>query len=254
MKWSQRTVKEVAGREDIWAKIAKLGKNVMAILQTAWNGMMMLLEDTRWAPGEPNLQKGKGKEKCVEIYSNGLWNDNSCVKPLPALCGRRLKWKGRVPNPNAKEEDKLGWCEGNCNVNEDCKERHLCVEKGVVPPGCIGTPERNSRYCFDRAYAESLYPFMDWEQLLEPESDPDTNHNPFDAYYHFDDYSRWEEYYNMVMMLCLLVIMLFAAALLCSVLAFLCGLTLCVVVGKETGFVHRTYHNLSTKVVDHDSA
>uniref|UniRef100_A0A663LL13 C-type lectin domain-containing protein n=1 Tax=Athene cunicularia TaxID=194338 RepID=A0A663LL13_ATHCN len=33
------------------------------------------LNYTKWHPHEPN---GKGSEKCVEMYTDGTWNDRRC--------------------------------------------------------------------------------------------------------------------------------------------------------------------------------
>ncbi|XP_054436461.1 pulmonary surfactant-associated protein A [Pteronotus mesoamericanus] len=38
---------------------------------------------TNWYPGEP---KGQGKEKCVEMYTDGQWNDRSCLQYRLAIC------------------------------------------------------------------------------------------------------------------------------------------------------------------------
>jgi hypothetical protein len=42
-----------------------------------------------WAPGEPNndmYQDGGGLEDCIEMRSDGSWNDMQCVVPLPYVC------------------------------------------------------------------------------------------------------------------------------------------------------------------------
>lgn len=36
-----------------------------------------------WLPGEPNNQ---GKENCVELFSNGKWNDKSCGEKRLLVC------------------------------------------------------------------------------------------------------------------------------------------------------------------------
>uniref|UniRef100_A0AC11DH32 Surfactant protein A1 n=1 Tax=Ovis aries TaxID=9940 RepID=A0AC11DH32_SHEEP len=38
---------------------------------------------TNWYPGEP---RGRGKEKCVEIYTDGQWNDKNCLQYRLAIC------------------------------------------------------------------------------------------------------------------------------------------------------------------------
>ncbi|MCQ7855555.1 C-type lectin domain-containing protein, partial [Salmonella enterica] len=38
---------------------------------------------TNWYPGEP---RGRGKEKCVEMYTDGTWNDRNCVQYRLAIC------------------------------------------------------------------------------------------------------------------------------------------------------------------------
>ncbi|XP_036294113.1 pulmonary surfactant-associated protein A-like isoform X1 [Pipistrellus kuhlii] len=38
---------------------------------------------TKWYPGEP---KGRGKEKCVEMYTDGQWNDKSCNQYRLTIC------------------------------------------------------------------------------------------------------------------------------------------------------------------------
>nr|XP_015845887.1 pulmonary surfactant-associated protein A [Peromyscus maniculatus bairdii] len=38
---------------------------------------------TNWYPGEP---KGRGKEKCVEMYTDGTWNDRNCLQYRLAIC------------------------------------------------------------------------------------------------------------------------------------------------------------------------
>ncbi|XP_070473076.1 pulmonary surfactant-associated protein A isoform X1 [Equus przewalskii] len=38
---------------------------------------------TNWYPGEP---RGRGKEKCVEMYTDGQWNDRSCLQYRLAIC------------------------------------------------------------------------------------------------------------------------------------------------------------------------
>ncbi|XP_005407925.1 PREDICTED: pulmonary surfactant-associated protein A [Chinchilla lanigera] len=38
---------------------------------------------TNWYPGEP---RGRGKEKCVEMYSDGTWNDRNCLQYRLAIC------------------------------------------------------------------------------------------------------------------------------------------------------------------------
>lgn len=38
---------------------------------------------TNWYPGEP---RGRGKEKCVEMYTDGRWNDKNCLQYRLAIC------------------------------------------------------------------------------------------------------------------------------------------------------------------------
>ncbi|KAM5236878.1 pulmonary surfactant-associated protein A-like [Ctenodactylus gundi] len=38
---------------------------------------------TNWYPGEP---RGRGKEKCVEMYTDGTWNDRNCQQYRLAVC------------------------------------------------------------------------------------------------------------------------------------------------------------------------
>ncbi|XP_037661113.1 pulmonary surfactant-associated protein A-like isoform X1 [Choloepus didactylus] len=38
---------------------------------------------TNWYPGEP---RGRGKEKCVEMYTDGQWNDKNCLQYRLAIC------------------------------------------------------------------------------------------------------------------------------------------------------------------------
>lgn len=38
---------------------------------------------TNWYSGEP---RGRGKEKCVEIYTDGQWNDKNCLQYRLAIC------------------------------------------------------------------------------------------------------------------------------------------------------------------------
>ncbi|NP_999430.1 pulmonary surfactant-associated protein A precursor [Sus scrofa] len=38
---------------------------------------------TNWYPGEP---RGRGKEKCVEMYTDGQWNDRNCQQYRLAIC------------------------------------------------------------------------------------------------------------------------------------------------------------------------
>uniref|UniRef100_A0A8C3WZB0 Pulmonary surfactant-associated protein A n=1 Tax=Catagonus wagneri TaxID=51154 RepID=A0A8C3WZB0_9CETA len=38
---------------------------------------------TNWYPGEP---RGRGKEKCVEMYTDGQWNDKNCQQHRLAIC------------------------------------------------------------------------------------------------------------------------------------------------------------------------
>ncbi|XP_004680756.1 PREDICTED: pulmonary surfactant-associated protein A-like isoform X1 [Condylura cristata] len=38
---------------------------------------------TSWYPGEP---RGQGKEKCVEMYTDGQWNDKNCRQYRLAIC------------------------------------------------------------------------------------------------------------------------------------------------------------------------
>ncbi|XP_072484092.1 pulmonary surfactant-associated protein A-like [Notamacropus eugenii] len=42
-----------------------------------------LVEYTNWYPGEP---AGKGLEPCVEMYTDGTWNDRSCLQYRLAIC------------------------------------------------------------------------------------------------------------------------------------------------------------------------
>ncbi|XP_012617951.1 pulmonary surfactant-associated protein A [Microcebus murinus] len=38
---------------------------------------------SNWYPGEP---RGRGKEKCVEMYTDGQWNDKNCLQYRLAIC------------------------------------------------------------------------------------------------------------------------------------------------------------------------
>lgn len=38
---------------------------------------------TNWYSGEP---AGRGKEKCVEMYTDGTWNDRTCTKYRLTVC------------------------------------------------------------------------------------------------------------------------------------------------------------------------
>nr|XP_032822861.1 collectin-10-like isoform X2 [Petromyzon marinus] len=44
---------------------------------------------THWKSGEPNAYNGK--EECVEMLTDGFWNDISCTKPLYFLCQKLKK-------------------------------------------------------------------------------------------------------------------------------------------------------------------
>ncbi|NXQ98984.1 SFPA2 protein, partial [Sagittarius serpentarius] len=41
------------------------------------------LSYTNWHLNEP---PGKGEEECVEIYTDGTWNDKKCPKNRPIVC------------------------------------------------------------------------------------------------------------------------------------------------------------------------
>ena len=42
---------------------------------------------SNWAPGEPNNRaKDKGPENCLEIYSDGNWNDIECKEERLVIC------------------------------------------------------------------------------------------------------------------------------------------------------------------------
>ncbi|NXL39366.1 SFTPA protein, partial [Glaucidium brasilianum] len=41
------------------------------------------LNYTKWHSGEPN---GKGSEKCVEMYTDGTWNDKKCNQHRLTIC------------------------------------------------------------------------------------------------------------------------------------------------------------------------
>ncbi|OWK56836.1 Pulmonary surfactant-associated protein A [Lonchura striata] len=41
------------------------------------------LSYTNWYPNEPS---GKGEEECVEMYTDGTWNDKKCSKNLLIVC------------------------------------------------------------------------------------------------------------------------------------------------------------------------
>ncbi|XP_030828651.1 macrophage mannose receptor 1 [Strongylocentrotus purpuratus] len=49
-----------------------------------------------WAPNEPN-EKDELHEDCVEIYSNGLWNDEQCLGMANPICERALGATGPPP-------------------------------------------------------------------------------------------------------------------------------------------------------------
>ncbi|XP_030828520.1 C-type mannose receptor 2-like [Strongylocentrotus purpuratus] len=49
-----------------------------------------------WAPGEPN-EKDELHEDCVEMYSNGLWNDEQCLGMANPICERALGATGPPP-------------------------------------------------------------------------------------------------------------------------------------------------------------
>ncbi|XP_006903223.1 PREDICTED: pulmonary surfactant-associated protein A-like isoform X1 [Elephantulus edwardii] len=38
---------------------------------------------TNWYPGEP---RGQGRERCVEMYTDGLWNDKNCLQYRLTIC------------------------------------------------------------------------------------------------------------------------------------------------------------------------
>lgn len=41
------------------------------------------LNYTNWYPGEP---RGRGKEKCAEMYLDGTWNDKNCLQSRLTIC------------------------------------------------------------------------------------------------------------------------------------------------------------------------
>ncbi|KAI8521387.1 hypothetical protein Bbelb_011410 [Branchiostoma belcheri] len=51
---------------------------------------------TNWASGEPNDLDGSGRENCVEMYSDGRWNDISCFGRLGFVCKTS---PGKTPQP-----------------------------------------------------------------------------------------------------------------------------------------------------------
>ena len=52
-----------------------------------WSSTGTPLSYTNWASGQP--YNYKGNEDCVEVYSDGRWNDNDCPNQREFVCERR---------------------------------------------------------------------------------------------------------------------------------------------------------------------
>lgn len=60
----------------------------LGLIEGPTPGVFHYLDDTpvnytKWYPGEP---RGRGKEKCVEMYTDGQWNDKSCHQYRLTIC------------------------------------------------------------------------------------------------------------------------------------------------------------------------
>ncbi|XP_071511250.1 macrophage mannose receptor 1-like [Diadema antillarum] len=56
-----------------------------------------------WSPGEPNNEPIAIGEDCVEIYSNGKWNDEQCAQPQNYICSRNINVIPQCDVPNGWE-------------------------------------------------------------------------------------------------------------------------------------------------------
>eukprot|EP00092_Neocalanus_flemingeri_P036479 GFUD01039721.1.p1 GENE.GFUD01039721.1~~GFUD01039721.1.p1 ORF type:complete len:203 (-),score=38.82 GFUD01039721.1:506-1114(-) len=45
------------------------------------------LSYTKWAPGEPN---NSGNQDCVQVYTNGYWDNDGCEKRKAYVCEKRM--------------------------------------------------------------------------------------------------------------------------------------------------------------------
>ena len=78
-----------SGSDYVWIDLSDLDTGVFR-----WgDGVLASAGWTNWKNNEPN--NSGGKEDCVHLYSHlgGLWNDNSCLRQLRALCERPIWWK-----------------------------------------------------------------------------------------------------------------------------------------------------------------
>ncbi|MDP7491508.1 MAG: C-type lectin domain-containing protein [Candidatus Undinarchaeales archaeon] len=99
----------------------------------------------KWKSGEPNGGTG---ENCVEVYSNGVWNDEKCTDKHEGICEsdgppntERLysNWKNNEPNNWWGNEDcgqiytSGKWNDNNC----DDKYKSLCESEEGGDPGYV---------------------------------------------------------------------------------------------------------------------
>ena len=60
---------------------------------------------TNWAEGEPSLN---GDEYCLELWTNGFWNDVACSGRKPYVCQKRsIHSFCAVPGPGEFEFQKM---------------------------------------------------------------------------------------------------------------------------------------------------
>lgn len=74
---------------------------------------------SNWAPGEPN--NNGGAENCVEIYTNGKWNDKSCSEQRLVICEFWATWGGwAVCDPGAWPVSQVSdLCAANIAIKAD---------------------------------------------------------------------------------------------------------------------------------------
>lgn len=107
----------------------------------------------------------------------GPYVDEDCPKivertwdaPPPPPNPTDVEYKVILPEPHVEP---LGLCEGDCDVDQDCKEGLICSEEEVELPGCYGTFIPGKEYCYN--------PTPQIPQLVRVDKDSSTFSYPLD--------------------------------------------------------------------------
>ncbi|CBY08573.1 unnamed protein product [Oikopleura dioica] len=86
-EYEDKFAQSIIGHANAWLGAINMPDGNGEVYPTGWQWLdETAFKYTNWAEGEPSLNND---EYCLELWTNGFWNDNACTDRKPYVCQKR---------------------------------------------------------------------------------------------------------------------------------------------------------------------